>query len=433
MRPVRPGEVGREGKQNDMSTLDIERIRADFPILRRQVHGRPLVYFDNAATTQKPRQVIDALVDYYEHYNANIHRGIHTLAEEATARYEETRSKVAEFIGAPEPETIVFTRNTTESINLIAHSWARKNVGEGDEVVLSTMEHHSNLVPWQFLAKETGAKLRHVDIDEEGELVTGQLESLIGQRTKLVAITQMSNVLGTINPVREIAERAHRQGALVLVDAAQSVPHMPVNVQELDCDFLVFSAHKMLGPTGVGVLYARRELLEEMDPFLGGGEMIRRVQLEESTWNDVPWKFEAGTPNIADVCAFGAAIDYLQELGMENVRAHEIELVRAALERLSEVPGITIYGPKEANDRGGVVAFNLDEVHPHDLGTVLDQHGVAIRAGHHCAQPLMRCLDVVATARASFYVYNTIDELDTLIEGIHAAARLFRAPVHTGT
>ena len=416
-----------------MTTIDIQRIREDFPILSREVHGRPLVYFDNAATTQKPRAVIDALVEYYERYNANIHRGIHALAEEATARYEETRQKVAGFIGAPGPETIVFTRNTTESINLVAYAWGRKHLREGDEIVLSVMEHHSNLVPWQILAKETGAKLRHIDIDDEGRLVWEDVERLIGEKTKLVAITHMSNVLGTINPVRRIAELAHQQGALMLVDGAQSVPHLPVNVQDLDCDFLAFSAHKMLGPTGVGVLYARQELLEEMDPFLGGGEMIKRVRLDESTWNDVPWKFEAGTPNIGDVCAFGAAIDYLQEIGMENVRAHEVALVNEALRRLSEVPGITTYGPKGTEDRGGAIAFNLKDVHPHDLGTVLDRHGVAIRAGHHCAQPLMARLDCVATGRASFYLYNRVEELDTMIEGIQAAARLFRVPVSTGT
>ena len=416
-----------------MTTIDIQRIREDFPILSREVHGRPLVYFDNAATTQKPRAVIDALVEYYERYNANIHRGIHALAEEATARYEETRQKVAGFIGAPGPETIVFTRNTTESINLVAYAWGRKHLREGDEIVLSVMEHHSNLVPWQILAKETGAKLRHIDIDDEGRLVWEDVERLIGEKTKLVAITHMSNVLGTINPVRRIAELAHQQGALMLVDGAQSVPHLPVNVQDLDCDFLAFSAHKMLGPTGVGVLYARRELLEAMDPFLGGGEMIKRVRLDESTWNDVPWKFEAGTPNIGDVCAFGAAIDYLQDIGMENVRAHEVALVNEALRRLSEVPGITTYGPNGTEDRGGAIAFNLKDVHPHDLGTVLDRHGVAIRAGHHCAQPLMARLDCVATGRASFYLYNRVEELDTLIEGIQAAARLFRVPVSTGT
>ncbi|MDP3766473.1 MAG: cysteine desulfurase, partial [Dehalococcoidia bacterium] len=389
----------------------------------------PLVYLDNAATTQKPRQVIDALVHYYENYNAAIHRGIHTLAEEATARYEETRQKVADFIGAPGPECIVFTRNATESINLVAHSWARKHLRPGDEIVLSMMEHHSNVIPWQMVAHETGAVLRYIDIDDEGQLVWEDVERLIGEKTKIVAITQMSNVLGTINPIDRLAALAHERGALLLADGAQSVPHLAVNVQDMDCDFLAFSAHKMLGPTGVGVLYARRELLEEMDPFLGGGSMIKRVRLEESTWNDVPWKFEAGVPNIADVVAFSAALDYLQGLGMENVRAHEKELVGEALLRLSQIPDITLYGPESVEARGGVVAFNLKDVHPHDLGTVLDHHGVAIRAGHHCAQPLMGRLDVVATARASFYVYNTREELDVLVEGIEATKRLFRAPV----
>ncbi|MEX2159507.1 MAG: cysteine desulfurase [Dehalococcoidia bacterium] len=412
--------------------FDVERIRKDFPILKREVHGRPLVYFDNAATTQKPQQVIDALVEYYSTYNANIHRGIHTLAEEATAKYEETRRKTAEFIGAPEPATIVFTRNTTESINLVANAWGRKNLKPGDEIVLSVMEHHSNLVPWQFIAKETGAILRHIDIDDEGQLVWADVERLIGPKTKLVAIAHMSNVLGTINPVRKIADLAHVHGALVLLDAAQSVPHLPVDVVDLDCDFLAFSAHKMAGPTGVGVLYARRELLEAMDPYMGGGEMIKRVTLTESTFHDVPWKFEAGTPNIGDVCAFSATLDYLNEVGMENVREHEMMITREALRKLSTIPDVTIYGSESVQARGGVVAFNVGDIHPHDLGTVLDHHGVAVRASHHCAQPLMRRLDVVATARASFYIYNTVEELDVLVEGIEAAKRLFREPARTG-
>lgn len=416
-----------------MTAFNIERVRADFPILKREVHGRPLIYFDNAATSQKPQQVIEALVDYYSTYNANIHRGIHALAEEATARYEDVRRKTADFIGAPGPETIVFTRNTTESINLVAHGWARKFLKAGDEIVLTTMEHHSNLVPWQMIAKETGAVLRFIDVDSEGELLRDDIERAIGPKTKLVALAHMSNVLGTVNPVKEIAELAHRHGALVLLDGAQSVPHLAVDVKELDCDFLAFSAHKMLGPTGVGVVYAREGLFDEMDPFLHGSEMIRRVRLEESTWNDVPWKFEAGTENIGDVCAFGAALDYLSELGMENVRAHEVDLVREAMRRLASVPGVTIYGPESAERRGGVVAFNVEDVHPHDLSTVLDRHGVAIRAGHHCAQPLMDRLDVVATARASFYVYNEEQELDALVDGIEAAVRLFRVPAHTGT
>jgi cysteine desulfurase/selenocysteine lyase len=415
-----------------MSVLDVRRVREDFPILRREVHGQPLVYFDNAATTQKPQQVIDAIVEYYSTYNANIHRGIHALAEEATARYEAVRQQTADFIGAPGPETIVFTRNTTEAINLVSNAWGRKHVREGDEIVISQMEHHSNIVPWQLIAQATGANLRYVDIDDEGQLRWEDVEALIGQRTKIVALVHASNVVGTINPIRRIADLAHAQGALMLVDAAQSVPHMPVNVTDLDADFLAFSAHKMAGPTGVGVLYARQELFEEMDPFLGGGEMIRRVGLEGSTWNDVPWKFEAGTPNIGDVCAFGAALDYLGGLGMENVREHEKALTRAALRRLSAMEDVIIYGPEGVDARGGVVAFNVGDIHPHDLGTVLDRHGVAIRAGHHCCQPLMKRLDLAATARASFYVYNTEEELDALVEGIEAAQRLFRAPVRTG-
>ena len=408
-----------------MRPIDVDLVRRDFPILKRTVHGRPLVYLDNAATTQKPRAVIDALVHYYENYNANIHRGLHTLSEEATARYEEVRLKVARFIGAPAPEGIVFTRNATESINLVAHAWGRKYLRAGDEILLSVMEHHSNLIPWQLLARATGAKLRFVDIDDEGRLLWDDFERLIGPRTRLVSVTHMSNVLGTINPVKDIVELAHGRGALVLLDGAQSVPHLPVDVQALGCDFLAFSAHKMLGPTGVGVLYARRELLEEMDPFLGGGEMISRVLLEEATWNEVPWKYEAGTPNIADVIAFGAAIEYLEGLGMDAVRAHEKEITARALEALAAVPQVVIYGPRDVEARGGVVAFNLGDLHPHDLGTVLDRYGVAVRAGHHCAQPLMRRLGCVATARASFYVYNRLDEVDVLIEGVREAARFF--------
>jgi cysteine desulfurase/selenocysteine lyase len=389
------------------------------------VHGRPLVYLDNAATTQKPRAVIDALVRYYENYNANIHRGLHTLSEEATAGYEEVRLKVADFIGAPGPEGIVFTRNATEAINLVAHAWGRKHLRTGDEILLTVMEHHSNLVPWQLLARATGAELRFVDIDDEGYLLWDDFERLIGPRTRLVAVTHMSNVLGTINPVKEIAELAHSRGALVVVDGAQSVPHLPVDVEALGCDFVAFSAHKMLGPTGVGVLYARQGLLEEMDPFLGGGEMISRVLLEGSTWNEVPWKYEAGTPNIADVIAFGAAIEYLEGLGMDAVRAHEKEITARALEALAALPEVVIYGPRDPEARGGVVAFNLGDLHPHDVGTVLDQFGVAVRAGHHCAQPLMRRLGCVATARASFYVYNRLDEVDSLLEGVREADRFF--------
>lgn len=405
--------------------FDVEAIRRDFPILQRTVHGKPLVYLDNAATTQKPHAVIDTLVDYYERHNANIHRGLHTLAEEATARYEETRAKVAVFINAPATEEVIFTRNATESINLVAQAWGRGHVRSGDEIVVTVMEHHSNLVPWQLLAKEVGAVLRVVDIDDEGRLVPDDWHRLVGERTKLVAVTHASNALGTINPVKEIIELAHAFGALVVLDGAQSVPHMPVDVKELDCDFLAFSSHKMLGPTGVGVLYARRRVLEEMEPFLAGGEMVSKVTLEEATWNELPWKYEAGTPNIADVVAFGAAIDYLEGLGMAEVRRHEAELTAYALETLARIPNLTLYGPRDVSIRGGAISFNYAGLHPHDLGTALDSYGIAVRAGNHCAQPLMRRLGIVATARASFYIYNRRDEIDTLAEGILEAARFF--------
>ncbi|MGD0765401.1 MAG: cysteine desulfurase [Dehalococcoidia bacterium] len=405
--------------------LDVEAIRRDFPILQRTVHGKPLVYLDNAATTQKPHAVIDTLVDYYERHNANIHRGLHTLAEEATARYEETRAKVARFIGAPGSETVLFTRNTTESINLVAQAWGRTHLRSGDEIVVTVMEHHSNLVPWQLLAKEVGAVLRAVDIDDEGKLLPDDWHRLVGEKTKLVAVTHVSNALGTINPVKEIIELAHAFGALVALDGAQSVPHMPVDVQDLDCDFLAFSSHKMLGPTGVGVLYARRSVLDDMPPFLAGGEMVSKVTLEEATWNELPWRYEAGTPNIADVVAFGAAIDYLEGLGMSEVRRHESELTAYALETLSRIPDLTLYGPGDVSIRGGAISFNYAGLHPHDLGTALDSYGIAVRAGNHCAQPLMKRLGVVATARASIYIYNRRDEIDALAEGIQEAARFF--------
>ena len=409
--------------------MNIEAIRADFPILARQVHGRPLVYLDNAATSQKPRQVIQALVDYYEGYNSNIHRGVHALAEEATERYEQTRRKVARFIGADGPDTIVFTRNTTEGINLVAYTWGRQNVGSGDEIVLTEMEHHSNLVPWQILAREKGARLRFAELRDDGTLDLDQVRSLISPRTKLVAMVHMSNVLGTINPVAEVARLAHEQGALMLVDGAQSVPHMPVEVGALGCDFLAFSSHKMLGPTGVGVLWGRRDLLESMPPFLGGGEMIADVSRDVSTYNELPWKYEAGTPNIADVVAFGAAIDYLEATGMEAVREHERELVAYALETLGDQPDVTIYGPRDAARRGGVVAFNLGDVHSHDLAAVLDYEGIAIRAGHHCCQVLAKKLDVAATARASFYLYNCEAEVDALVGALSRARDIFGSPV----
>jgi cysteine desulfurase/selenocysteine lyase len=405
--------------------LDVRRLREDFPILRQQVNGRRLVYLDNAATTQKPRQVIDALVRYYETSNANIHRGIHTLAARATEQYEEARRRVARFIGAASPEEVVFTRNATEAINLIARTWGDEHVGEGDEIVLTLMEHHSNIVPWQLLARRKGAVLRYAGLTADGRLDLDGLRGMIGPRTKLVAVTQMSNVLGTINPVSDIAEVAHRAGALLLVDGAQSVPHLPVNVGAMGADFLAFSAHKMLGPTGVGVLWARAELLEAMPPFLGGGDMIAVVRPEGSTWADLPHKFEAGTPNIADVVAFGAAIDYLEQLGMANVRRHEEELTAIALDRLAGIAGLRVFGPAAAAERGGVVSFAMEAAHPHDVATIADGYGVAIRAGHHCAQLLMRALGVPATSRASFSIYNDVDDIDALVEALEGVNRVF--------
>jgi cysteine desulfurase/selenocysteine lyase len=405
--------------------LNAEAIREDFPILARRVHGKRLVYLDNAATSQKPRSVIEALTRFYECSNANIHRGIHVLAEEATAQYEATRGKVADFIGAASPQSIVFLRNTTEAINLVAQSWARPRLRPGDEVVVTEAEHHSNLVPWLMIARQTGAVVRAVPITDEGLLDLEAARRIIGDRTRLVAIAQMSNVLGTIHPVAELGRLAHARGAKLLVDAAQSVPHMPVDVRALDADFLAFSSHKMLGPTGVGVLYGKPELLDAMEPVLGGGGMIDEVTLEGATWAPPPERFEAGTPNIADVVALSAAIDYLNWLGMENVRAHEVELTRYALETLREVESVRLYGPSDVRQRGGVVAFNYRDVHPHDVSTIVDQEGIAIRAGHHCCQPLMHRLGEAATARASFYVYNTPDDVDALAHGIRQVREVF--------
>jgi cysteine desulfurase/selenocysteine lyase len=412
--------------------LDINQIRADFPILRRQVHGKPLVYLDNAATSQKPEVVIQAMDDYYRRYNANIHRGVHTLAEEATAAYEGARRKVGRFINAYSPQEIVFVRNTTEAINLVALSWGRANLGRADVIILSVMEHHSNLVPWQLLAQATGAQLEFVGLDSKGRLVMDDLDRLLGEfgtRVKLVGISGMSNVLGTINPIAEIAPKVHDAGALLLVDGAQSVPHIPVDVREIGADFLAFSGHKMLGPTGIGALWARKEILRGMPPFLGGGDMIKSVHLRESEWNDVPHKFEAGTPNVAHAIGLGAAIDYLNGLGMPNVQAHEQAMAAYALERLSTVPNLHVYGPP-AEERGGVLTFNLLRngellIHPHDLASILDREGIAIRAGHHCAQPLMEHYGVPATARASFYVYNTEDEVDKLAAALSKAQSIF--------
>jgi cysteine desulfurase/selenocysteine lyase len=413
----------------ERAPLDVAAIRQDFPILHRRVHDKPLVYLDNAATSQKPRQVIQALVDYYEQTNANIHRGLHTLAEEATEAYEEARAKTARFIGAAGPDEILFTRNTTESLNLVAYTWAAENIGPGDEIVISTMEHHSNIVPWQWVAERQGAVLKYAEVSEDGTLDLAEIEQLVTPRTKLVSIMHVSSVLGTINPVREIARIAHKNGAVMMVDGAQSVPHMPVDVADLECDFLAFSSHKMMGPTGVGVLWGRRAILEQMRPFLGGGEMIEIVERQSTTYNVLPWKYEAGTPNIADVIAFGAAIDYLSEMGMDRVRAHEREITAYALDKIGSVSGVTIYGPKDAGQRGGVVAFTVDGIHPHDLGQVVDYDGVAIRAGQHCCQVLATSIGVPATARASFYVYTTPDEVDVLVAAIQSARDIFAMEV----
>ncbi len=406
--------------------FDAEAVRAQFPILSRTVHGKPLVYLDSAATTQKPRAVLDALTRYYERTNANIHRGLHALAEEATAAYEAVRESVARFIGAPESAGIVFVRNTTEAINLVAASYGAR-LKPGDEVVLTVMEHHSNLVPWQMLARRTGCVLRHVDVTEDLSLDMASFGKLLTGKTRIVAVGQASNAIGTIHPVAEIVRRAHAAGAVVLVDGAQGVPHLPTDVRALDCDFLAFSAHKMCGPTGVGVLYGKPDLLRGMDPFLGGGEMIREVHLDHATWNEIPWKFEAGTPNIADVVAFGEAIRFLEGIGMGAIREHERALTAHALRRLAGVEGLRILGPLDPDRRGGAVSFLLDGVHPHDVGTILDREGIAIRAGHHCAQPLMHRLGISATARASFYLYNLPSEVDALADALCRARDFFRS------
>ena len=405
--------------------FDVLALRREFPILRQQVHGKPLAFLDSAASSQKPARVIACLEDYYERYNANVHRGVYSLSEEATFAYERARGKVAKFVGAASPKEIVFTRNTTEAINLVARAWGDANVGAGDRILLSVMEHHSNLVPWQLLAQRTGAQLDFLRIDGEGRLALDDLDMLLTERTKLVALTQQSNVLGTINPVREITARAHDVGALVLVDAAQSVPHMPVDVQSLGVDFLAFSGHKMCAPTGIGALWGRRAILEAMPPFLGGGSMIKTVTLHETTYADVPARFEAGTPAIGEAIALGEAVDFLSGLGMDKIYAHEQHLLGYALERLSEVEGLRIYGPMALEARGAAVSFTLEGVHPHDVAAVLDGEGVAVRAGHHCCQPLHTLLDIPATTRASFYLYNIPEEVDRLVAGLEKARKLF--------
>jgi cysteine desulfurase/selenocysteine lyase len=405
-------------------SLDVEAIRKDFPILSRTVGGKPLVYLDSTNTSQRPRQVIDAESDFYENHNANAHRAIYMLGEEATELYEGARAKVAAFLGTPDPTTIVFNRGTTESINLVAHAWGRKALRTGDEILLTVMEHHSNIVPWQLCAKDTGAILRYIPLTDEGLLDLSDLDSLLTERTKILCVTGMSNSLGTIPPLSSLIPAAHAVGARVLVDAAQLVPHRGADVTALDCDFLAFSGHKMLGPTASGGLYAKRELLEWMDPFLGGGEMINEVFPDHSTWNDVPWKFEAGTMNVAQEVGLGAAIDYLEALGMDRVRAHEEEITGYALDRL-RTAGARVFGPTDPKVRGGVVSFSYRDIHPHDLATILDDEGIAVRAGHHCNQLVMRRFGVPATTRASFYVYTTHEEIDALVDALGRAQDVF--------
>ncbi len=395
----------------------------DFPVLTRKVHGKRLIYLDSAATSQKPRQVIDAISNYYESYNSNVHRGVHTLSQEATDAYEEARSKVAKFINATREE-IIFTKNTSESSNLVLYSWAMKNLKAGDEVITSVMEHHSNLVPWQQLTSQ-GVKVLYLDIDNHGELRMDQLKKLLTRKTKLVCLAHASSVLGTINPIAKIAKMAHFVGAKIYVDGAQAAPHLPVDVRKLDADFYSFSAHKMLGPTGVGVLYGKRAILEKMPPFLFGGDMIREVTLEGTRFNDLPYKFEAGTPNIADTIAFGFAIDYLTAFGMANVQKHEQELVAYALPKLLKIKGLTLHGPQDPKKRVGVLAFSLIGIHPHDMASILDAEGVAIRSGHICCQPLMKRLGIDSVARASTYIYNTKEDIDVLIEGIKKVQEVF--------
>jgi len=406
--------------------LDVQAIRDDFPLLQVEAHpGVPLVYLDNAATSQKPASVIEAMDAYYRSYNANVHRGIHRLSEDATEAYENARSRIGHFINAPDPATIIYVRNTTEALNLVANSWGRQHVGPGDEILLTEMEHHSNIVPWQLLAQEKGATIKYVPFTPEGLLDLATLPDLLTERTKVFAFSAMSNVFGTINPTKELIAAAHEVGAITVVDAAQSVPHLAVDVQDLGCDFLAFSGHKMCGPTAIGILYGKRHLLEAMPPFLGGGDMIRRVRLEGSTWNDLPWKFEAGTPSIAEGIGLGVAVDYLSDIGMDQVHAHEQFITDYALEALSEVPGLTSLGPP-THRKGGVASFTLQGVHPHDISQLLDQDGVAIRAGHHCAMPLHHKLNIPASARASFYIYTSTEDIDRLIASLHRVRKVFR-------
>jgi cysteine desulfurase / selenocysteine lyase len=405
--------------------LDAERIRRDFPILGERINGKPLVYLDNAASTQKPLAVIEAIGAFYRHDNANVHRGIHELSNRATDAYDGARHAVAGFFGIPDPAELIWTRGTTEAINLVAYAWGLENLRAGDEILLTVLEHHSNLVPWQIVARRTGARLRFLDIDDQGRLELGPLDDLLTERTRLVSLAHVSNALGTVNPVRQIAARAHAVGAVVVVDGAQSAPHLPVDVPSLGCDFYAFSGHKMCGPTGIGGLWGRREVLEAMPPFHGGGDMIDWVELESSTYAPLPNRFEAGTPNIAGAVGMAAAVRYLEGVGREAILAHERALLAYALERLGEIPDLVVLGPRDPAERSGVLSFTLADVHPHDLATILDSEGVAIRAGHHCTQPLMKRLGVGSTARASFYLYNTPAEVDRLVDALHRARTLF--------
>ncbi|MDL1896795.1 cysteine desulfurase [Anaerolineae bacterium CFX7] len=408
-----------------MTTLNVSLLRQDFPILQQTVHGKPLIYLDSAATSQKPEAVLRALDTYYRTTNANIHRGVYQLAEQATEEYERARKKVQKFINAKSWREIVWTRNATEALNLIAYTWGRQNIRAGDELVISMLEHHSNIVPWQLLAQAQGATLKHIPADAQGQLALDQLDQIITPKTKLVAVTMMSNVTGAITPLDPIMARARAVGAVTVIDAAQSAPHMPLDVQKLDCDFLAFSGHKMLGPF-VGVLYGKKALLEAMPPFLGGGDMIRQVRLYDSSWNDLPYKFEAGTPAIAEAIGLGAAVDYLNALGMENVRAHEMELTAYCLAKLAEVPKLRVLGPTNVAERGGLAAFEMQNIHPHDIAGMLDRDAICIRAGHHCAQPLHDFYDLSATARASFYVYNTPAEIDQLVVALRKVSQTFK-------
>ena len=405
------------------TTFDINMIRDDFPILKQRINGNPLVYLDNGATSQKPQSVIDAIVNYYTTTNSNVHRGVHTMSQQATDGYEGARSKIRQFINADDDKEIIYTRNTTEGINLVAHSYGRQNVGPGDDIIVSNMEHHSNIVPWQMLCEEMGANLLVVPIDDTGELVMDEYEKMLSSRSKLVSITHVSNALGTILPAKQIVEMAHAHGAPVLLDGAQAVPHMPVDMNELDCDFYVFSGHKLFGPTGIGVLYGKKEYLEAMPPFLGGGEMIKSVTFEKTIYNDLPYKFEGGTPDIAGAIGLGAAIDYVNNLGFDQITAHEDELLRYGTEALSAIESLRIIGTAE--HKAGILSFVIDKAHPHDIGTILDEQGIAVRTGHHCAQPVMARFQIPATARASLAFYNTKEDIDALVKGIDRVLEVF--------